>query len=172
MHRSPLFANPRISLSRRGLLAMSATGLLVAGCGGGQGPGSSNEAGVGGFTGEDYAGAALSLAYWNGFTGGDGPAMQALVQSFMDAHDNITVENNTADWADFYQRLPAATQAGKGPDMGVMHLDQIATNAARSVIAPLDDLAEAIGLAESDFAASVWSPGIYQDQRYSIPLDV
>lgn len=172
MHRSPLFADPRVALSRRNLLAMTAGGLLVAGCGGGQGPGSSNDAGVGGFTGEDYAGAALTLAYWNGFTGGDGPAMQALVKGFVDSHDNITVENNTVEWADFYQRLPAATQAGKGPDMGVMHLDQIATNAARSVIAPLDDLAEAIGLEESDFADSVWSPGIYQDQRYSIPLDV
>src|SRR3712207_8662691 len=42
--------------------------------------GGSEEKGVGGFTGKDYAGPDLSLSYWNGFTGGDGPAMQDLVK--------------------------------------------------------------------------------------------
>jgi multiple sugar transport system substrate-binding protein len=53
-----------------------------------------------------------------------------------------------------------------------MHLDQLATNAARSVIVPLDDVAEQIDLAESDFTPAVWGPGIYNGSRYGIPLDV
>jgi multiple sugar transport system substrate-binding protein len=172
MHRSPFVVPAGSGLSRRGFLTLTAGGLLVAGCGGGQGVGGSKEEGVGGFSGEKYAGPALSLAYWNGFTGGDGPAMQDLVKRFMSANDKITIKNNTIEWADFYQRLPAAAQAGKGPDVGVMHLDQLATNAARSVIAPLDDLTTALDLQESDFAPAVWTPGIYQDQRYGVPLDV
>ena len=117
MNRMPLFtpASPaRAGLSRRGFLTVTAGSLLLAGCGGGKGVGDTSEKGVGGFTGEDYSGPALSLAYWNGFTGGDGPAMQALVQKFVSEHDNIKIKNNTIEWADFYQRLPAATQAGKG----------------------------------------------------------
>jgi multiple sugar transport system substrate-binding protein len=177
MHRTNLFVPARSGLSRpaltrRGFLTASATGLLLAGCGGGQGVGGKKQEGVGGFSGEDYAGPALTLAYWNGFTGGDGPAMQALVKEFMGEHDNVELKNNTLDWADFYQRLPAAAKAGKGPDVGVMHLDQLATNAARQVIAPLDDLAEALGLDEADFAPAVWGPGIYKDERYGVPLDV
>jgi multiple sugar transport system substrate-binding protein len=160
------------ALSRRGFLTLGAGSLLLAGCGGGQGVGSAPAKGTGGFTGKDYAGPALSLAYWNGFTGGDGPAMQALVKKFVGAHDKIKIKNNTVEWADFYQRLPAATQAGKGPDVGAMHLDQLATNAARSVIVPLDDLAKALGLQESDFTKPVWAPGIYKGKRYGIPLDV
>ena len=163
------FTTPTSALSRRGFLAVTAGSLLVAGCG--KGPGS-DATGVGGFTGEAYDGPKLSLAYWNGFTGGDGPAMQSLVKQFVGSHDKIDIKNNTVQWTDFYQRLPAATKAGKGPDVGAMHLDQLATNAARSVIVPLDDLAGALDLSESDFAPSVWGPGIYKGKRYGIPLDV
>ena len=172
MTRSPFVIPARTRLSRRGFLGVSATGLLLAGCGGGEGVGGKSSEGVGGFSGEAYDGPELTLSYWNGFTGGDGPAMQDLVQRFMSEHDNIKIKNNTVEWADFYQRLPAAAQAGKGPDVGVMHLDQLATNAARQVLAPLDDVAESLQLEEGDFAPSVWEPGIYQDQRYGIPLDV
>lgn len=163
------------AFSRRNFLVLGAgsTVAFVTGCGGGQGVGDTTEgAGVGGFSGADYSGPALTLAYWNGFTGGDGPAMQALVKQFQSQIDDITIENNTIEWADFYQQLPAAVQAGKGPDVGAMHLDQLATNAARNVIVPLDDLAEALDLQESDFAPAVWEPGIYDGKRYGIPLDV
>ncbi|MCW2792600.1 MAG: transporter substrate-binding protein [Nocardioides sp.] len=172
MNGSPLIRPTRSGLSRRGFLTVTAGGLLLAGCGGGKGVGGGTQSGVGNFTGKEYDGPALTLAYWNGFTGGDGPAMQALVKKFVSEHDNIDIENNTVEWADFYQRLPAAAQAGKGPDVGAMHLDQLATNAARNVIVPLDDLAEALGLEESDFTSPVWAPGIYQGKRYGIPLDV
>jgi multiple sugar transport system substrate-binding protein len=176
MSSTPLFSKRRYpagsGLSRRGFLTLTAGAALVAGCGGGKGVGDSSKAGVGGFSGKEYSGPDLTLSYWNGFTGGDGPAMQSLVKSFSGAHDNIAIKNNTIEWADFYQRLPAATQAGKGPDVGAMHLDQLATNAARNVIVPLDDLAEALDLKESDFTGPVWAPGIYQGKRYGIPLDV
>lgn len=159
------------NVSRRGFLAGSgASALLLAGCGGGQGVGSNPNAG-GDFTGK-YTGPDLTLKYWNGFTGGDGPTMRAMVEEFNKTHDNISVKNNTVEWADFYQRLPAAAQAGKGPHVGVMHLDQLATNAVRNVIVPLDDVAEQIGLAASDFTPQVWQPGIYEGSRYGIPLDV
>ena len=68
--------------------------------------------------------------------------------------------------------MPAAVTAGKGPDVGVMHLDQLATNAARKAIVPVDDLAKAIGLTQEDFTPEVWQAGIYHDARYGIPLDV
>jgi len=123
------------------------------------------------FTGE-YTGPDVELAYWNGFTGGDGPFMQKLVDQFNSEHDNIKVVPNTIQWADFYQRVPAAVNAGEGPDVGVMHLDQLATNAARKVIVPVDDLAESLELTADDFTEEVWDAGIYQDKRYGIPLDV
>ncbi len=160
-------------MSRRGFLTLGAVGTLglVAGCGGGKGVGDTGAQGVGGFTGT-YKGPKIDLAYWNGFTGGDGPAMTALVKKFNADDAKVTIKPNTIEWADFYQRLPAAAKAGKGPDVGAMHLDQLASNAARKVIVPLDDLAESLKLSESDFTGAVWGPGIYQGKRYGIPLDV
>jgi multiple sugar transport system substrate-binding protein len=153
-------------------LATGLTGALVlSGCGGGSGAGGPSAEGAGEFS-EEYDGPAVTLSYWNGFTGGDGPFMEDLVDQFMEENDNITIESNTIQWADFYQRVPAAVQAGEGPDVGVMHLDQLATHAARNIIVPLDDLAEGIGLTEDDFTPEIWNAGIYNDSRYGIPLDV
>ncbi|CAA9319875.1 MAG: hypothetical protein AVDCRST_MAG29-454 [uncultured Nocardioidaceae bacterium] len=173
--RSPLTVLDPSGLSRRRFLLVSggSVAALVTGCGGGQGaPTSGEEEGVGGFSGGEYAGEALTLAYWNGFTGGDGPAMQALVKDFQAEHDLIAIKANTIDWPTFYQQLPAASQAGKGPDVGAMHLDQLPTNAVSNVIVPVDDLAESLGLEADQFAPVVWDAAIYDGQRYGIPLDV
>jgi multiple sugar transport system substrate-binding protein len=52
-----------------------------------------------------------------------------------------------------------------------MHIDQLALNAERSVIVPLDDVAQALNLQGENFASSIWNSGIYQGKRYGIPLD-
>ena len=165
-------------LTRRGLFALGGgvtAAALLAACGGGK---SATDAAKGAaaspsgtFSGT-YDGPNVTLSYWNGFTGGDGPFMKQLVAQFQKEHPKIAVHSNTIEWAQYYQRLPAAVTAGKGPDVGAMHLDQLATNAARKVIVPIDDVAKAIGLSEQDFTPEVWQAGIYQDQRYGIPLDV
>jgi multiple sugar transport system substrate-binding protein len=167
----------RTGISRRGFLAVGggvAAGAALTACGGGK---SADEA-AGGSTSSDkkftgkYTGPAVTLSYWNGFTGGDGPFMDKLVEQFQQENSKISVKQNTIEWADFYQKVPAAVTAGKGPDVGVMHQDQLATNAVRKVILPVDDVADALGLKESDFSPEVWKAGIYQDKRYGIPLDV
>ncbi len=148
---------------------------FLAACGGGssnapQAGGGAPEAQVG--EGGEYTGPAVTLAFWNGFTGADGPVMGQLIKQFNGEHDNIKVEQNTQEWADFYESVPSAVQSGNGPDFGVMHIDQLATNAARSVILPLDTLAEQIGLQADLFPEPVWNGGIYNGSRYGIPLDI
>ena len=164
------------SLSRRSFLATSlgaAATLGLAACGQGSGgvPGQQQSApGGGGASG--YSGPAVTLTFWNGFTGGDGPIMKQLVNQFNSEHDNIKVTMNTLQWADYYAKLPSAVTAGKGPEVAIMHVDSVATNAARRVIQPLDDVAKALNLSEADFAPVPWQAGLYNNQRFSIPLDV
>ncbi|WP_197094150.1 ABC transporter substrate-binding protein [Nonomuraea sp. SBT364] len=164
------------NLTRRGLLALGAgagSALLLSACGGGGGPagpaGPSKAASAAPTT---YTGPKVDLAFWNGFTGGDGPFMKKLVERFNGEHPNIKVTMNVYQWADYYAKVPAAVTAGQGPDVGIMHVDSVPTNAARQVIVPLDDLAASLSLTESDFSPPVWKAGVYRNARYAIPLDV
>jgi multiple sugar transport system substrate-binding protein len=75
-------------------------------------------------------------------------------------------------WANFFQTLPAAVQSGNGPDVSVMHIDDIPTQAAQQVIVPIDSIAKSLKLSESQFAPAVWQGGVYQGKRYGIPIDV
>src|SRR5215207_994061 len=167
----------RSDFSRRNFLGLSAAvgaaGLTAAACGGGtSGPPGAGGGDTGGeYTGK-YEGPNVELAFWNGFTGGDGPYMKKLVQQFTQEHSNIKVAMTTLQWGDYYQKVPAAVQSGKGPDVGIAHQDNLATLSARRSILPLDDIATELQLEESDFIPAVWKGGIYQDKRYGIPLDV
>jgi len=163
-----------IRLTRRHLMGLGAgaAAVTLAGCGGGKSAGQAAGASPAQSFSGKYEGPPVELSYWNGFTGGDGPFMQQMVKDFQQENPNIKIKNNTVEWGQFYQRMPAAVTAGKGPDVGVMHMDQLATNAVRKIILPLDDVATTLGLDENDFSPEVWKAGIFQEKRYGIPLDV
>ena len=103
------------SLTRRHILtgALGLGGAIALGaCGSGSGnvPGQAPAAsGGGGATG--YSGPKVSLAFWNGFTGGDGPFMEDLVNQFMDEHDNITTVRRSALWDGTNTELNAVAMA-------------------------------------------------------------
>jgi len=162
-------------LSRRLLLgsfgAVGAASALAA-CSGSSTPPGAGAPSSGAFgQGDTYTGPKVALSFWNGFTGGDGPFMKGMVEEFNRANPNVTVAMNTLQWADYYTKVPNAVTSGSGPDVGIMHIDQLATNAARRVIVPLDEVAAGLKLDEADFAPVVWKAGVYQDKRYGIPLD-
>lgn len=161
-------------LSRRRLLGLglglgAAASLTLAGCGGGDDSASGPAAGNGG---KEYTGPKVDLKLWNGFTGGDGEIFKTLVNQFNTEHKNIAVSVATYQWEDYYNKLPGAASSGNGPDIAVMHMDQLATFAARGVISELDDVAKNLELAEGDFAPTVWKGGLYNNKRYGIPLDM
>jgi multiple sugar transport system substrate-binding protein len=157
-------------LTRQDFLLLSAgagAGLALAGCGGG-----GTAVQTAGDGGKTYKGPKVNLAFWNGLTGGEGPYIQELVQEFNSQSKNIKVSMNIVEWDTFYQKVPSAVNTGEGPDVGIMHHDQLGTNAARGVIIPLDDVANALKLKEADFAPAVWNAGSYNNQRYGISLDI
>ncbi|WP_406727364.1 ABC transporter substrate-binding protein [Streptomyces sp. GD-15H] len=171
-------SSPFPSVQRRKLLGaaagVTAAGFLTA-CSGGTkvGAGQNGSDDTPAFSGGEYKGPKVTLEYWNGFTGGDGPHMKAMLAAFNKQYEGrITVKNTTRRWEDLYPAMPTAISAGKGPDVAVIHNDQIATFAVRGTLMPLDDVVSALGLSESDFIPAVWQAGVYEGKRYSVPLDV
>jgi multiple sugar transport system substrate-binding protein len=161
-------------LTRQDFLLLGAgagAGLVLAGCGGGP---QSNPAvqGNSAGTGKTYNGPKVTLEFWNGFTGGDGPYIRKMIEQFSSENKNIQVKMNIVEWVQYYQKVPTAVSSGNGPDVGIMHCDQLGTNAARSVVVPLDDVAKNLDLKESDFYPPVWQAGLYNGKRYGIPLDM
>ena len=145
-----------MDLTRRQLLAIAGGAALTSvasGCGGAASPVIDTGSALGG----SYDGPRVTISYWNGFTGGDGPAMRDLVDRFNSSQDRITVEQNTINWAQYYQRVVAAVHAGRGPDVGAMHLEHVVvTSVAR------DDLADGGSriFAETILAMRATSPGM------------
>ena len=157
-------------LTRQDFLLLSAgasAGLALAGCGT-----STSDLEKAGSGGKSYNGPKVDLDFWNGFTSADGDYMRQLVDKFNSQEKNINVAMSVSDWEVYYQKVPAAVQSGKGPDLGIMHITQLPTNAARGVILALDDVANELNLKKSDFAPVVWDAGIVNGKRYGIPLDI
>jgi multiple sugar transport system substrate-binding protein len=162
--------NARSGLSRRHALGLglgAAAAAALSACGGSDGGSSASGSG-----GKEYTGPKVDLAMWTGFTGRDGDIMRKLIDRFNAEHANIAVAMSVNKWEEYYLKLPAAVSSGNGPDLGVMHVDQLATNAARNAIIPLDDVANTLQLSENDFNPVVWKAGVYKDKRYGIPLDM
>jgi multiple sugar transport system substrate-binding protein len=119
-----------------------------------------------------YDGPPVELTFWNGWTGGEGPVALDLIDQFHKDHSNVTVTMVLVPWDPYYQKVPGAVASGRGPDLGIMHIDHLATNAAHGVIVPLDAMTDDLGLRGEDFVADAWTGGEWEGKRYGIPLDV
>lgn len=122
----PRFDVTRDALSRRHLLALgggAGAALVLAGCGG-------NGGSTGG-GGTSYKGPKVTLAFWNGFTGGDGAYVEKMVTKFNATNPSIKIDMNIYQWVDLFQKMPAAVASGHGPDVAVMRIDDIPTQSRR-----------------------------------------
>jgi multiple sugar transport system substrate-binding protein len=96
--------------------------------------------------------------------------MGQMVDTFNGANPNIRVTMTSQ--AEYYTQLGTAAASNTLPDVAIVHADQVATQAFRNVIRPIDDLVDQLGVSEADFPVAVWEAGEVAGQRYSIPLDI
>ncbi len=113
---------------------------------------------------------AVTLEYWNPFTGPDGPFMGELVNAFNDSQENIDVIMTTQ--AEYYVQISTSAASNSLPDVAVIHADQIATHVYRNILRPIDEIAADAGIVAEDFPEAVWAAGEVNSARYSIPLDI
>ncbi len=80
------------------------------------------------------------LTYWNGFTGPDRPALEALVDKFNKINSKIEIKMDIMPWDSLYQKLASALATGQGPDIVAFATERIGTYAKPGAIVPLNDL--------------------------------
>ncbi len=91
---------PTGGFSRRRFLELgagAAAAASLAACGGKSADDAAQPKSTGEFTG-GYDGPEVTLSYWNGFTGGDGPFMKQMVADFMKENPKIKIKANTVEW--------------------------------------------------------------------------
>jgi len=157
----------------RGLSATLAVtvGLVLAAC---SGSGSGSGASAGAVTGEgDYSGPKVDITFWHGWTGGAAPTLvPKLIDKFNAEHDNIVVKAVPQEWGDISAKLPLAIKAGKGPDVAVLHGDDLATYAAQKLLLNADDIVKALGYSADSFPPEVYDKGNYKGVQYAVPWSV
>lgn len=121
----------------------------------------------------EYDGPKVEITFWNGWTGGAAPVLvPELIKEFNATHDNIVVKGNALEWANIASKMPLAIKAGKGPDVAVLHGDDVATYAAQNLLLETDEVVEALGYSEDNFPEGLMDSGNYKDAQYGVPWSV
>ena len=115
---------------------------------------------------------AVTVNYWNSFSGPDGTQMQKLVDAFNAANPDVQVAANTTQGvgSDYDTQLDTAQASGTLPDVAVINEDKLATRVFRNTLRPIDDLISATGISSSDYPKVAWGTGTVAGKQYGIPL--
>ncbi|QIG38786.1 ABC transporter substrate-binding protein [Microbacterium sp. 4R-513] len=150
-----------------GIAAAVGLGVALTGCGGSSGT-------TGTVSGDgEYDGPKVDITFWHGWTGGAAPTLvPKLIEKFNSEHDNIVVKNVPQEWGDIAAKMPLAIKAGKGPDVAVLHGDDLATYAAQKLLLNADDIVKGLGYSADDFPPGVYEAGDYKGTQYAIPWSV
>jgi multiple sugar transport system substrate-binding protein len=108
------------------------------------------------------------LTFWNGFSGPDGKAMEKIVSRFNQEHPRIHVKMQIIPWGTYYDKLTLSLAYGGAPDVFIVHEARVAEYASHGALTPMDSVP---GTDMSDFVPSVKQVGLWQGERFGLPLD-
>lgn len=125
-------------------------------------------------TQDSAAGGDKTIEFWSVFTGGDGEAMQEIVDAYNATNPEYKVVHRMMAQEDLYQNLPLAVQSGTDvPDLAINHVDRLQLNKENDIYLAMDEYLEANGKITADkYNAAAWNPGEIDGSRYAVPLDV
>jgi multiple sugar transport system substrate-binding protein len=120
---------------------------------------------------------AITLRFWNGFTGPDGRTMLGLVKRFNQLNPDVHVVMQRMEWATYYNKLFVANLGGRAPQVFVIHSDAVTRFNRAGFLRPMDDLAKpgaeaASGIDSTDIDPNVWSAVERGGHHMGVPLDI
>lgn len=122
-------------------------------------------------TGND--GEAITIQFWNAFTGTDGDVLREIVDKYNETNDkNITIEMDIMPGSSLEEKLPAAVATKTAPALIIRGNFDTATYAENGVLVPMDDFYESVGMSEGDFSQASVDALKYEEKQYMIPMQV
>ncbi|MCX7970128.1 MAG: ABC transporter substrate-binding protein [Negativicutes bacterium] len=114
---------------------------------------------------------ATSIDFWGPFGGGDGEAMQRLVDQFNRSQSEVKVRFLVIPWGDYYTKLRISIVAASAPDVAICHASKLAQLAETGNLEDLATLGAEEGLDWRDFSPVPLRAGQYRGRQYAVPLD-
>lgn len=115
--------------------------------------------------------AGAEIEIWNHFTGPDGAFFRALVDKFNEEQQTCVANVRVQLGETFNQQVVSAAVGNQLPHVLAGGYDRIPFLASEGVLSPIDDLPDQAGFSADTFPEAIWNAGIYNNQRFSIPLD-
>lgn len=113
------------------------------------------------------------ITYWNGFTGGDGDTLKAIVDEYNKSNTkNIEVQMNIMPWDSLYQKLSTALPVGQGPDIIAFDTARIGTYAKPGALAAIDDLYSSGGIDSSLIPSTLNDNLKFEGKYYGVPQNL
>lgn len=114
---------------------------------------------------------ATNLRFWNGFTGPDGRTILKIIRKFNEMHDDVQVTMQRMEWGTYYNKLFVASMSRRGPEVFVVHTENIERFLHADLLTPVDDVFKLAGLDRSDIDPNVIAAVQRGDVTYGLPLD-
>ncbi|QPC84125.1 ABC transporter substrate-binding protein [Phototrophicus methaneseepsis] len=122
---------------------------------------------------ESIGSGGLEISFWNGLTGSDGVTLNAMLADFVAEHPEISVTTEIVEWGTLYTKLQTAFIAGEGPDMFLVHANEVPQFASYGVLTDLSGWYDTGGgtIPADDFAQPGFDGAFYNGTVYGVELD-
>lgn len=147
----------RIATVGAGVLALALSGCAGQGSGGGDNGG--------GADGE------VSLTFWNGFTGPDGPALEQVIEDFNASQDEVTVTAEIMPWDTLYQKVLTAVAGNDGPDIIAMSAGRMPQFAQQGMFESVDDYYADSANDSAALAPAAIEASVFEGVNYGVPVN-
>jgi len=137
------------------------TALGVSACGGGSGGSGTASAGP------------ITLTFWNGQTGPDGPAMNQVIDAFNASQNDVKINNVTMPWDQLYAKFLTAASSSDGPQILAVDCSHIPQYAQTGAIVSTDDFfTNSANIDKSVLPSAAINASMYQGSNYGVPMDI
>ncbi len=121
--------------------------------------------------GQKEESSVTEVVFWNGYTGPDRPAVEQIVATFNESHDDIQIKMEIMPWDSLYQKLMSALVAGNGPDIIGYSISRVPEYADAGRLQKLDDyLASSSEISKDNLVAGLLDGASFEGSIYGVPM--